>query len=204
MSAARRSRSSSSHRSGLAASGLLSAIAIGVVGCPGSSECSRPVLTVTFEPRINPVSMDEVDLLLMVDNSGSMTQEIQGVEQNINVNFANLIGKSGLDYRVILIAKHGDSAAQQSICVEKPLSRNVTCAPPPQYPVMNPPRFFQYDVEVSSINSLTLAIARYTVPGPIGSNAWQFRKASALPRTVSRAGGRVVHDTDDGERPDVA
>ena len=39
---------------------------------------------------------------------------------------------------------------------------------------------------------------------PIASSARQFGMSSAVPFAVSRAGGRIVHDADDGEHPDVA
>ncbi|MGA9522274.1 MAG: hypothetical protein WBV82_12460, partial [Myxococcaceae bacterium] len=51
-----------------------------------------------------------VDIIVVIDNSGSMTAEIVAVENNINVNFAQIIEQSGIDYRVILLAKHGSAA----------------------------------------------------------------------------------------------
>src|SRR5262245_6930140 len=46
-----------------------------------------------------------VDVIFVVDTSGSMTEEIDGVEKNISVNFANIIATSGLDYRVIMVGE---------------------------------------------------------------------------------------------------
>src|SRR5262245_41447423 len=43
------------------------------------------------------------DIIFMVDNSGSMTDENAAIEQNINVNFAAIMGSSGVDYQVIMI-----------------------------------------------------------------------------------------------------
>ncbi|MGQ0505643.1 MAG: hypothetical protein ACT4TC_10010, partial [Myxococcaceae bacterium] len=56
-----------------------------------------------------PAGPRPVDIIFVIDNSGSMTSEIQEVERNINVNFAQIIQASGVDYRVILIAKHGSA-----------------------------------------------------------------------------------------------
>ena len=93
-----------------------------------------------------------VDIIFVVDNSGSMTEEIQAIEKNINVNFAQIIGASGLDYRVILLSHHGSSILDQSICVGKPLSGNNTCTPPPPTPT-NGPSFFHYSYEIASNDS---------------------------------------------------
>src|SRR5205809_1095005 len=48
-----------------------------------------------------------VDLIFIIDNSGSMSDEIHGVETNINTNFVDIIKKSGLDYRVIMLTHYG-------------------------------------------------------------------------------------------------
>ena len=95
-----------------------------------------------------------IDIILVIDNSGSMTEEIVGVQKNINANFAQIIEQSGIDYRVILVSRHGKTAAQ-SICIEAPLSGIAMggCAQPPAQPVENPPRFYQYSVEIGSKNS---------------------------------------------------
>lgn len=45
-----------------------------------------------------------IDIIFTIDTSASMGQEIAGVQQNINDNFARIIGDSGIDYRVILIS----------------------------------------------------------------------------------------------------
>lgn len=101
-----------------------------------------------------------VDIIIVVDNSGSMTDEIQGVEKNINQNFASVLESSGLDYRVILISKHGKSSPDESICISPPLSQNPTCSPPPTKPI-NGTRFFHYDIEVDSYNSLATILSTY-------------------------------------------
>lgn len=100
-----------------------------------------------------------VDILMLIDNSCSMTLEIEAVEANVNTNFAQILAASGLDYRVILIAKHGSAAADQSVCVKAPLS-GTSCNPVPATPV-NGARFFHYDIEVSSTNSLSRLLSTY-------------------------------------------
>ncbi|MCB9586356.1 MAG: hypothetical protein H6718_13215 [Polyangiaceae bacterium] len=96
-----------------------------------------------------------VDIIIVIDNSGSMGGEIEAVQNNINVNFANIIGNSGIDYRVIMLARHGSFSSGQSICVEAPLSGIPAggCSPPPAQP-SNTATFFHYSEEISSHNSL--------------------------------------------------
>jgi hypothetical protein len=100
-----------------------------------------------------------VDIIMVIDNSGSMTLEIQSVENNVNVNFAQIIEQSGIDYRVILLAKHGDASDDQSVCIRSPLS-GTNCNPIPPAPV-NGSRFFHYDIEISSHDSLSRILSTY-------------------------------------------
>ncbi len=100
-----------------------------------------------------------VDIIIVIDNSGSMTAEIEGVQTNVNVNFAQIIEQSGVDYRVILIARHGSASSSQSVCIQAPLS-GTTCSPIPPAPV-NGARFFQYDIEISSTNALSRILSTY-------------------------------------------
>src|SRR5689334_720197 len=106
-----------------------------------------------------------VDIIVIIDNSGSMTDKIIAVQNNINVNFATIIGASGLDYRVIMLSKHGSALIEQSVCISQPLSGNASCSPPPGKPV-NGPRFFHYSLEISSHNSLSQLLAAYVAPDP--------------------------------------
>jgi hypothetical protein len=94
-----------------------------------------------------------VDVIIVIDNSGSMTEEIQAVQNNINANFANILDGEGVDYRVILLAKHGP-LSDQSVCIEAPLSGIAmgNCANPPAQPV-NAERFFHYSREVASTDA---------------------------------------------------
>ena len=117
-----------------------------------------------------------VDIIIAIDNSGSMGEEIVGVQNNINQNFAQIIENSGVDYRVILVAKHGKANPDESICVEAPLSGIPAggCATPPAKPVLGP-RFFQYDTEVASHNSLCILMSTFSTPDLNGfaPNGWK-------------------------------
>ena len=103
-----------------------------------------------------------VDIIFVIDNSGSMTDEILSVQQNINKNFADIMGKSGLDYRVIMVTSHGDARLQQSVCISAPLSKHASCSPLPPQPGNNPPRFYHYSVEVESTDSFRRLLGSLT------------------------------------------
>lgn len=94
-----------------------------------------------------------VDIVFVVDNSGSMGDNIISVQNNINDNFAAIIGASGIDYRVIMISEHGEAEGPESICIKAPLS-GTTCEPVPPQPVNNPPFFFHYSIPVGSHDGL--------------------------------------------------
>ncbi|MET0792291.1 MAG: hypothetical protein ABW061_12285 [Polyangiaceae bacterium] len=113
------------------------------------------------------ITKEPVDIILVLDNSGSMADELDAVEKNINVNFANILQQSGVDYRVILISRHRKEArteseeASTSICVSAPLGGLATC--PAAKPV-NSDRFFQYSIKVESTDSLDQILSTYNTP----------------------------------------
>ena len=103
------------------------------------------------------VTRQPVDVVVVIDNSGSMQDEIDAVEKNLNVNFANILQTSGVDYRVILLSRHEKQGRQTSICVTTPLSANATCPPTPDQPAFTD-HFYQYSLKVDSLNSLALLV----------------------------------------------
>ena len=115
-----------------------------------------------------------VDIIFVIDNSGSMTAEIIGVEKNVNDSFAQIIGASGLDYRVIVLSTHGSATGNQSICVASPLSghpANATtklCQTPLNSTPINASRFFHYSTEIGSTNSFRKILDTYNVADPSG------------------------------------
>jgi hypothetical protein len=120
-----------------------------------------------------------VDIIFVVDNSCSMTNEVTAIQTNINVNFANIIAASGVDYRVILIADYGPTG-DESLCINPPLS-GAPCPAPVQangVPTDNPPIFFHYDNgNVESTDSWCKMINWYDKPdihghAPTGWKDW--------------------------------
>jgi hypothetical protein len=95
-----------------------------------------------------------------------MSSEITAVERNINQNFAQIIEQSGADYRVIMLTDHG--AESYDVCVEPPLSSSPcsdstsltgsTAGAP-----ANGARFFHYDINVQSSDSVCLMMAHYRI-----------------------------------------
>lgn len=110
--------------------------------------------------------------MLVVDNSQSMVEEVAAIEENINTNFADILERSGSDYRVILLSKHRSEdglstrAERTAICVTAPLSSLSEC------PSLRPgtsERFLHYDLPVESTDSLRLLLANFHSPSIAGS-----------------------------------
>jgi hypothetical protein len=102
-------------------------------------------------------------VIIAVDNSGSMMEEMAGIEQAINVELAAAL--ADIDYRVILITRHRDEVrgtsevAETSVCIEAPLSSVVAC--PSDAPGFSE-RFFHYDSKVESATVLDFLINAYS------------------------------------------
>lgn len=105
-----------------------------------------------------PTSKGSVDIVFVIDNSGSMGDEIKQVTQNVNT-FAQTIGQSGLDYRVIFISasapKPGEfwGGSVATVCAPAPLA-GANCGD-------NPPLFFQINELIGSHDSLRVVLSTY-------------------------------------------
>jgi hypothetical protein len=97
----------------------------------------------------------KVDIIFVIDDSGSMTEELNQIKVNVNT-FASKIGGTGLDYQVIFIVKKGTSG--NTICVPTPLA-GTACAD-------NPPLFHHINQDVQSTDSLTLILSTYNSTNP--------------------------------------
>ncbi|MEZ4224385.1 MAG: hypothetical protein R3B13_25775 [Polyangiaceae bacterium] len=97
-----------------------------------------------------------VDIIFVIDNSCSMSNENSAVEANVNQNFASIIQASGVDYRVIMLTAYTSGYEVQ---VGPPLG----LATGGNAPQLNPPRFYHYDRNVASHNSLCLILDTYEV-----------------------------------------
>lgn len=90
------------------------------------------------------------DIIWIVDQSGSMTQETQYVQQKIN-DFATLIGASGVDYHVVMIAS--PTSSSNAICVPPPLA-GPSCG--------DNTRFKLVPIKVGSTNGPQLSVTNYS------------------------------------------
>jgi len=140
---------------------------IGIGGITGSGGASAGGACATDTAKAELTS-DPVDILVVLDNSGSMHEEMGAVERNINENFASILTSSGVDYRVILLSRHragprttGETAPNTSVCVTQPLSGLATC--PGALPVFSE-RFFQWSEKIESFDALNWLIDGYSVP----------------------------------------
>ncbi len=119
---------------------------------PPSSSGGQPE---TCAATVTKANRAEVDVIVVIDTSGSMNEETEQVKQNLN-SFASSIGNSGLDYNVIMIAEKPEklpfmppSFTPPGICVQPPLA-GPDCA--------DGPKFHHLDTDVGSTNSLEVIL----------------------------------------------
>ena len=96
--------------------------------------------------------LQPADIIFVVDNSGSMGDEANAVQANLN-NFSQQIIDSGVDAHVVLISSYPGNG--NGICVEPPLGIggcNSTDS--------NPPQFLHIDQEVDSHDALQRILGR--------------------------------------------
>ena len=122
-----------------------------------------------------------VDIILLLDNSGSMSDELEAVEANINRNFAEILANSGVDYRMILISRHREEPrdesdeASTSICVQSPLSGLADCSEA-EAPAFSD-RFFQYSTKLESTDSFDVLLDTYAPPFESSDREEKFEQA---------------------------
>jgi len=122
---------------------------------PGQSE---EVECVTARAEAELVR-EPVDIIIALDNSGSMDDEARAVESNINGSFAAILEQSGVDYRVILVSEHRERDAQDTaVCITAPLSTLSTC--PAEQPGPGA-RFFHYSTSIGSGNSFDVLLETF-------------------------------------------
>ncbi len=109
-----------------------------------------------------------VDIIFVIDNSGSMAGEIEEVEEQINANFATIINNANppIDYRVVMVSDFG-SYTSRDICVAAPLGgipdadMDGHCDTIPSQPV-NTANFFHHSQSVGSHDALCRLLNSYT------------------------------------------
>jgi hypothetical protein len=112
-----------------------------------------------------------IDIIFLIDNSDSMSQEIAEVEKQINENFANVIAASNADYRIIMLTRHGihdGVSVTQHVCVSAPLS-GTNCTPPPAKPAETE-RFFHHNITIGSTDAFCRILTTFHAPDLDGSH----------------------------------
>ncbi len=134
-------------------------------GAANSSACAA------VEQRASNVYRP-IDVIFVIDNSRSMDDEISAVQARINGDFADIIAKSGLDYRVIMVSRYGKvgSAVGDSdnpICISAPLGSG-DCRDPLRSKLSNTQRFFHYSADVESHNAWCVLLGAFKAADEYG------------------------------------
>ena len=110
-----------------------------------------------------------IDIIVIVDQSGSMSTELAAVKASIN-NLSTMLDKTGIDYHVVMIGTVGTGT--YDICVPPPLG-GPACA-------SNGKTFRTVNTNVQSWDALTIILK--TLDEPVGSTkAWRdFLRPDAL------------------------
>jgi hypothetical protein len=98
-----------------------------------------------------------VDIVWVVDNSGSMAPAIDAVREGIN-DFAETLLASGLDYRMILLSLRTPRTSRYPICIPEPLA-GPACA--------DAERFFQIDIDIKSTQLVEQTLANLPAIVPL-------------------------------------
>jgi hypothetical protein len=150
--------------SGGAVGGSVSVGGSGPAGAAGSGATAGVCQTAQADAVLE---REPVDIIVVLDNSGSMAEEMEAAEDNINVNFANILDEADADYRVILLSRHRQGPRDEeeefstSICVSTPLSGLASC--PSENPTFSD-RFFQWGGKIESFDALNWMIDAYDTP----------------------------------------
>ena len=105
---------------------------------------------------VNTAADANVDIIFIIDNSGSMSDEIAKVRSNINQNFLSIIGASNLGWNLVMVTSRQGSPTNlgaEQICVDSPPA-GPNCGD-------NPPQFRHVHCEVQSSDALTSGAFTY-------------------------------------------
>lgn len=129
-----------------------------VFDAPGDTTCATSEVTAAKPP---------VDVIVVVDQSGSMNDDIVRVKANIN-KLSDYLMATGLDYRVVMVARVGTSTASTStdICVPPPLGGPAVDCGATTKPLRNsnPPIFRTSNQSIGSTNALSMLVSTYDSP----------------------------------------
>lgn len=143
---------------------------------------SEPCAAVTGQATLRKRPMD---IIISIDNSGSMAGEIQAVQQRINTDFAQIIGDSGIDYRVIMVSRYGNVYSENTslpydgafaVCIGDPLGGSdcpTSAGDTTPALVNNRPRFFHHSTNIGSNNMWCQLTGSFNAASTSAPNGWQ-------------------------------
>ena len=101
-----------------------------------------------------------VYVIVIIDQSGSMSDDLARVKANIN-KLSDFLKATGLDYRVVMVARVGTGTFD--MCVPPPLGAATTLCTDTTKPLRNsnPPIFRTSNQSVASTNALSLLLSSY-------------------------------------------
>jgi hypothetical protein len=150
-----------------------------------------------------------MDIIVSIDNSGSMAGEIQAVVDNINTDFAAIIEASEIDYRVIMVSRYGPVSqsiepSNFGVCIGPPLGNAACGANPP--PLVNTARFFHHSTDIGSNNMWCRLLTSYTTADEyptqrdgwtdVAPNGWQdWLRANAFKVFIGITDDRAETDS---------
>ena len=166
---------------------------------------SRPLDSGGSPPSTKAVSQRALDIVVVVDNSGSMGPKISSLEDELYDHLVALQIADGVDTRVIVVSKHGDNASE-SVCFESPLSSvpGDGCSTPPLQPGITD-IFKHYSVEIGSLDSWCLLISTFDGTTPdefaLALNGWsEWLREGALKLILMMSDDGVMCGSfDDGD-----
>jgi hypothetical protein len=140
------------------------------------AEAACAMLTTAGEPG----KKRPVDIIFVIDNSGSMSEEIAAVRRNIDHDFAAIIDESDLqiDYRVLMLSQFGETGT--GVCIDPPLA-GADCSQ--GLAKTNSDRYFQLDLLIGSNDPLCQILDALDNPSldkraPKGLETWLRPEAS--------------------------
>jgi hypothetical protein len=139
-------------------------------GAPRLTEAEGACVRQSIEAT--PGERRPVDIVFVVDNSGSMSEEIAAIRRNIDHEFASIIDESDVDYRVIMLSQFGEDGT--GVCIDPPLA-GADCSQGIEK--TNGERYFHFNQVIGSNDALcqildTIDNTRADPRAPNGFSEW--------------------------------
>ncbi len=139
----------------------------------GASECGEP--SCSGGSSAAKQTNKPVDIIIIIDNSPSMGDEIQEVQARIHEDLAQILEQSKLDYRVIMISRYGDvnvpvGTSSTPICIGPPLGANACTNPSTEKLALNAPKFFHFSADIESWDSWCQLLHGFNHADEVGVN----------------------------------